>query len=166
MKKTVFFILMFLLFLLFFTPSVWLFFALNRGLEHYDMEYVPQKSRQDLFGATFEGLTLYRDEKPVLEVRKAYFLPLLCFNRLKTTGVTLGSRRSVAIGECTLTHTLLKPLQLQIRCHGKPGTIRGTVDLRKEKAVLMLTPSKALGSGSLRRYFHQTKEGYRYVYDF
>lgn len=163
MKKGLFYTLAFLLFLLLFAPSLWIFFALQRPLEAFEMALVPQKSQQGLLYASFEQPVLYREDRQVAEAEKARFLPLLIYNRIEAEGVRLMTQKPVSVGRCTITHLLWQPTQLHIECHGSGGAVTGVFDLKEGKVVLRLQPSKSRTGRVLRRYFYKTAKGYRYA---
>ena len=166
MKKVTGSLLLFLLFLILFTPSLWLFYGLNRGLAHVGINVVPQIGKERLVGAKFEEVRLYRGKREVLEAQEGYFLPLLFWNRLTLHNVTLDTKGRFDAGECTLRQSLIAPTQIDVRCDGPDGMLTGAIALRKREVHLLLKPSKGADIQSLRRYFRKTKEGYRYVSDF
>ncbi len=116
--------------------------------------------------ANMKEIKLFYDGDKVLNIKDIKVLPLLFFNYIVATNISIAknykSMIDIKILQSKITHNIIKPFILNIDAITTIGRFSGNFDIKNKKLKLLLKPNKNFNDFKYKRYFKKSKEGYIY----
>ncbi len=148
-------------------PKVQLYYTLKNILSQERVLLTQASVKDRWFDLKIEGLKLFYDGIESATADEVEMLPWLFFNQLSATDVKAGKdvkkMFDFVADKVVLRHSILHPLAVTIDARGNFGTIKGQLDLKKQKVKLICEPTgRFKRSQAFRELFRKGKEGYLY----
>ncbi len=168
-KQIIIYTIIFIGFVLFFTPKIYCYYAAEDQLNRYHVKIAQERIDDSGFTLNVYDGKLYYDDLYVGVFDKLSIWPFLLFNRIDIENFNISKEMSRfakgRIESLTVHHHLFSPLTLQVTAHGEMGEMHAQIDLSEKTVSVLLEPSKALLQLSpfwLRRLKKTEEGGYAY----
>ncbi len=155
--------------LLFFTPKIYCYYALEEQLEQFHVRIAQERVDDNGLTLSVRQGKLYYDDLYVGTFEKLSVLPLVLYNQASIENFTISKDMSRFakgnVEDITLRHSIVAPWTLYISAHADMGDVRAQVHLKDKNISLLFEPSEALLKQSpfwLRQLKKTEEGGYAY----
>ena len=169
LKYIIIYTTIFLGLLLFFTPKIYCYYALEKQLELFNVRIAQERVNDQGFALSVSEGQIYYDDLYVGTFEKLSIVPLLLYNRAVIENIAISKDMSRfakgTIEVVHVQHSIVSPWTLYVSAHADMGDITAQVHLKDKNISLLLEPSEALLKQSpfwLRQLKKTEEGGYAY----
>ncbi len=134
--------------LLFFTPKIYCYYALEKQIEQFNVRIAQERADDGGFWLTVSHGKLYYDDLYVGTFEQLSILPLLLYNHAKVENLSISKEMSRfatgTVDTVNVQHYIVSPWTLYITAHADMGDVTAQVHLKDKIISLLLEPSEAL----------------------
>ncbi|RUM65189.1 MAG: hypothetical protein DSZ03_03170 [Sulfurimonas sp.] len=148
LKLTVIYATVFVGLLLFFTPKIYCYYALEAQLEQFNVRIAQETVHDGGFVLRVNDGKLYYDDLYVGTFESLSIVPLLLYNQATVEHFSISKEMSrFAKGQVEtlrVRHSVVSPWTLYVTAHADMGDVTAEVHLKDKNMTLLLEPSAAL----------------------
>ena len=169
LKLMIIYTLLFIGLLLFFTPKIYCYYALEAQLEALNVRIAQERVHDRGFSLVVNDGRIYYDDLYVGTFERLSILPLLLYNYAAVENVSISKEMERfakgTIETVRVHHSILSPWTLYISAHADMGDVSAQIHLKDKNISLLLEPSPALLKHApfwLRQLTKTEEGGYTY----